>query len=44
MMNRIFLAICLTLLASIFVTGIASAIYAQSNMTAGNMTAGNIKR
>ena len=38
MKSQIFVAIGVAIVASVLVTGLASAIYAQSNMTGGNMT------
>ena len=38
MKSQIFVAIGVALFASVLVTGLASSIYAQSNMTGGNMT------
>ena len=38
MKGQIFVAIGLAIVASVLVTGLASSIYAQSNMTGGNMT------
>jgi hypothetical protein len=32
----------IAIIASVLVTGFASSIYAQSNMTVGNMTGGNM--
>jgi hypothetical protein len=37
MTNQIFVAISIALVASVLVTGLASTIYAQTNMTGGNM-------
>jgi hypothetical protein len=43
MKTQIFVAIGVALVASVLVTGLASTIYAQSNMTGGgNMTGGNM--
>jgi hypothetical protein len=42
MKNQIFAAIGVAIVASVLMTGIASIIYAQSNMTGGNMTGGNM--
>ena len=42
MKSQIFVAIGVAIVASVLVTGLASAIYAQSNMTGGNMTGGNM--
>jgi|GEM_PF-869826 len=42
MKGQIFVAIGLAIVASVLVTGLASSIYAQSNMTGGNMTGGNM--
>ena len=42
MKNQIFVAIGLAIVASVLVTGLASTIYAQSNMTGGNMTGQNM--
>jgi hypothetical protein len=42
MKSQIFVAIGVTIVASVLVTGLASTIYAQSNMTEGNMTGGNM--
>ena len=42
MKGQIFIAIGLAIVASVLVTGLASSIYAQSNMTGGNMTGGNM--
>ena len=42
MMNQIFVAIGVAIVASVLMTGLASTIYAQSNMTGGNMTGGNM--
>ena len=36
--SQIFVAIGVAIVASVLVTGLASTIYAQSNMTGGNMT------
>jgi hypothetical protein len=36
--SQIFVAICVAIVASVLVTGLASTIYAQSNMNGGNMT------
>ena len=38
MKSQIFVAIGVAIVASVLVTGLASTIYAQSNMTGGNMT------
>ncbi|MGH9975392.1 MAG: hypothetical protein ACRD8Z_06090 [Nitrososphaeraceae archaeon] len=38
MKNQIFVAIGVAIVASVLVTGLASTIYAQSNMTGGNMS------
>lgn len=38
MKSQIFIAIGVAIVASVLVTGLASTIYAQSNMTGGNMT------
>ena len=38
MKSQIFVAIGVALVASVLITGLASTIYAQSNMTGGNMT------
>ena len=42
MKSQIFVAIGVAIVASVLVTGLASTIYAQSNMTGGNMTGGNM--
>ena len=42
MKSQIFVAIGVAIVASVLVTGLASSIYAQSNMTGGNMTGGNM--
>ena len=42
MNSQIFVAIGVAIVASVLVTGLASTIYAQSNMTGGNMTGGNM--
>jgi hypothetical protein len=42
MKSQKFLAIGVALVASVLVVGLASTIYAQSNMTGGNMTGGNM--
>ena len=42
MKSQIFVAIGVAIIASVLVTGLASSIYAQSNMTGGNMTGGNM--
>ena len=42
MISQIFVAIGVAIVASVLVTGLASTIYAQSNMTGGNMTGGNM--
>jgi hypothetical protein len=42
MKSQIFVAIGVALVASVLVVGLASTIYAQSNMTGGNMTGGNM--
>ena len=42
MKSQIFVAIGIAIVASVLVTGLASTIYAQSNMTGGNMTGGNM--
>jgi hypothetical protein len=42
MKSQIFVAIGVALVASVLVTGLASTIKAQSNMTGGNMTGGNM--
>lgn len=38
MKSQIFIAIGVAIVASVLVTGLASTIYAQSNMTGGNIT------
>ena len=38
MKSQILMAIGVAIVASVLVTGLASSIYAQSNMTGGNMT------
>jgi hypothetical protein len=38
MKSQIFVAIGVAIVASVLVTGLASSIYAQSNMTGGNMS------
>jgi hypothetical protein len=38
MKSEILMAIAVAIVASVLVTGLASSIYAQSNMTGGNMT------
>jgi len=38
MKSQIFVAIGVAIVASVLVTGLASTIYAQSNMTGGNMS------
>jgi hypothetical protein len=38
MESQIFIAIGLAIVTSVLVTGLASSIYTQSNMTGGNMT------
>ena len=40
MKSQLFVSISVALVASVLVTGIASTIYAQSNMTGGYMTGG----
>lgn len=42
MKNQIFVAIGVAIVAPVLVTGLASTINAQSNMTGGNMTGGNM--
>jgi len=42
MKNQILMTIGVAMIASVLVTGLASFIYAQSNMTGGNMTGGNM--
>jgi hypothetical protein len=42
MKSQIFVAIGVLIAASVLVTGLASTIYAQSNMTGGNTTGGNM--
>jgi hypothetical protein len=42
MKSQIFVAIGVALFAAVLVAGLASTIYAQSNMTGGNMTGGNM--
>ena len=42
MKSQIFVAIGVAIVASVLVSGLASTIYAQSNMTGGNMTGGNM--
>jgi hypothetical protein len=42
MISQIFVAIGVAIVASVLVTGLASTINAQSNMTGGNMTGGNM--
>jgi hypothetical protein len=42
MKSQIFVAIGILIAASVLVTGLASTIYAQQNMTGGNMTGGNM--
>jgi hypothetical protein len=42
MKSQIFVAIGVALVASVLVVGLASTIYAQSDMTGGNMTGGNM--
>jgi hypothetical protein len=42
MKSQILMAIGIAIVASVLVTGLASSIYAQSNMTGGNMTGGNM--
>jgi hypothetical protein len=43
MKSQIFVAIGVAIVTSVLVTGLASTIYAQSNMTGGgNMTGGNM--
>jgi hypothetical protein len=42
MKNQIFVAIGVAIVASVLVSGLASTIHAQSNMTGGNMTGGNM--
>jgi hypothetical protein len=42
MKNQILMALGVTIVASVLVTGLASSISAQSNMTGGNMTGGNM--
>ncbi len=42
MISQIFVAIGVAIVASVLVIGLASTIYAQSNMTGGNMTGGNM--
>jgi hypothetical protein len=42
MKSEILMAIAVAIVASVLVTGLASSIYAQSNMTGGNMTIINI--
>jgi glucose uptake protein GlcU len=42
MKSQIMMAIGVAIVASVLVTGLASSIYAQSNMTGGNMTGGNM--
>jgi hypothetical protein len=42
MKSQIFVAIGVALVASVLVVGLASTIYAQSNMTGGNVTGGNM--
>jgi hypothetical protein len=41
MKSQILMAIGVAIVASVLVTGLASSIYAQSNMTGGNVTGGN---
>jgi len=42
MKNQILMALGVAIVASVLVTGLASSISAQSNMTGGNMTGGNM--
>jgi hypothetical protein len=42
MKSQILMAIGVAIVASVLVTGLASSIHAQSNMTGGNMTGGNM--
>ena len=42
MKNQIFVVIAVAIVASVLVSGFASTINAQSNMTGGNMTGGNM--
>jgi hypothetical protein len=42
MKSQIFVAIGAAIVALVLVAGLASTIYAQSNMTGGNMTGGNM--
>jgi hypothetical protein len=42
MKSQIFVAIGVLIAASVLVTGLASTIYAQSNMTGGNVAGGNV--
>ena len=42
MKSQILMAVGVAIVASVLVTGFASSIYAQSNMTGGNMTGGNM--
>ena len=42
MKSQIFVAIGVAIVASVLVTGLASTINAQSNMTGQNMTGGNM--
>ena len=42
MKSQIFVAIGVAIVASVLVTGLASTLNAQSNMTGGNMTGGNM--
>jgi hypothetical protein len=42
MKSQIFVAIGVAIVAAVLMTGLASTINAQSNMTGGNMTGGNM--
>ena len=42
MKSQIIVAIGVAIVASVLMTGLASTINAQSNMTGGNMTGGNM--